>query len=54
MWFLAESSSKIPGVPGKVRKQFKEMILKEKELAPAGDALPATDSNDDTPVNGTT
>ena len=31
-------SLKIPGVPDDVRKQFKEMILKEKDLAPAGDA----------------
>ena len=51
--FLTESSIKIPGVPDEVRKQFKEMILKEKDLAPAGDAQPATDSNDGT-SNGMT
>ena len=35
-----------------MRKQFKEMILNEKDLAPAGDAQPATGS-DDTSNNGT-
>lgn len=49
---FTESSSKIPGVPDKVRKQFKEMILREKDLAPAGDAQPAMDSNDDMTDNG--
>ena len=55
MWFHAESSIKIPGVPDEVRKQFKEMILSEKDSAPAGDAQPATaGSSDDTSNNGTT
>ena len=36
-----------------MRKQFKEMILNEKDLAPAGNAQPATGS-DDTSNNGTT
>jgi len=53
LWFLTESSSKILGVPDEVRKQFQEMILKEKDVAPAGDAQPATSSNDDTSDNGT-
>ena len=50
--FLTESSNKIPGVPDEVRKQFTEMILKEKDLAPAGDAQSATGSDDATSNNG--
>ena len=51
-----ESSINIPGVPDEVRKQFKEMILNDKDLAPAGDAQPAAGSSDDTSNNnnGTT
>ena len=50
--FLIESSNKIPGVPDEVRKQFMEMILKEKDLGPTGDAQPATSSDDATSDNG--
>ena len=50
--FLIESSNKIPGVPDEVRKQFMEMILKEKDLGPTGDAQPTTSSDDATSDNG--
>ena len=51
--FLTESSIRIPGVVEEVSKQFREMILKEKDVALAGDAQPATVSNDATSDNGT-
>ena len=51
--FLAESSIRIPGVVEEVSKQFREMILKEKDVALAGDDHPATGSNDATSDNGT-
>ena len=55
MWFPHRVYSvKIPGVPDEVRKQFKEMILNEKDLASAGDAQPATGSDDTSKNNGTT
>ena len=50
--FLTESSIRIPGVPEEVSKQFREMILKEKDVALAGDAQLATGSNDATLDNG--
>ena len=50
--YLTESSSRIPGVPEEVSKQFREMLLKEKGVALAGDAKPATGSNDTTSDNG--
>ena len=51
--FLTESSIRIPGVPEDVSKQFREMILKEKDVALADDAQPAAVSNDATSDNGT-
>ena len=53
MWFSIECSSKIPGVSDEVRKQFKEMILNEKDLAPACDMQPATASSDESSGNVT-
>ena len=52
--FHRQSSIRIPGVPDEVRKQFKEMIQNEKDLAPAGDAQLATGFSDDTSNNDTT
>ena len=43
--YLTESSIRIPGVPEEVNKQFREMLLKEKDVALAGDAKPATSDN---------
>ena len=51
--FLTESSIRIPGVAEEVSKQFREMILKEKDVALADDAQPAAGSNDATSDNGT-
>ena len=51
--FLAESSIRIPGVVEEVSKQFREMMLKEKDVALAIDAQPATGSNDAMSDNGT-
>ena len=51
--FLTESSIRIAGVPEEVSKQFREMILKEKDVALVGVAQPATGSNDATSDNGT-
>ena len=44
--YLIESSIRIPGVPEEVSEQFREMLLKEKDVALGGDAKPATGSND--------
>ena len=52
--YLTESSIRIPGVPEEVSKQFREMLLKEKDVALGGDAKPATGSNDATSDNGRT
>ena len=51
--YLTESIIRIPGVAEEVSKQFREMILKEKDVALADDAQPATGSNDATSDNGT-